>query len=111
MYAQILAAVLLIPLGLSTLMRGSDGLNAGKFGAGEAGTMAVAGAGMILSGIALLIGALVAGALALIALGAATVVWFRQRRRALGRRLQPRDLAGRTVLLSAITLLLIAGWQ
>jgi hypothetical protein len=110
-YAQILAGVLLIPFGLSTLMRGSDGLNRGTFGAGEAGTMAVSGAGMILSGIALFLGALAAGVLALIALAAATVVWLRQRQRALGRRLRPADVAGRAVLTGGIVLLLIAGWQ
>jgi hypothetical protein len=109
MYAQILAAVMLIPLGLSTLMKGSDGLNRGAYGAGEAGTMAISGAGMILAGLALLLGALVAAVLALIALGAATVVWLRQRHRSLGRVPRPSEMAGRAALTGCIVLLLIAG--
>jgi hypothetical protein len=111
MYAQILAAVLLIPLGLSTLMRGSDDLNRGVHGAGEAGTMAISGAGMILAGLALLLGALVAGVLALMALGAATVVWLRQRRRLLGRVPRPSEVAGRAALTGCIVLLLVAGMR
>jgi hypothetical protein len=111
MYAQILAAVLLIPLGLSTLMRGSDDLNRGLHGAGEGGAMALSGAGMILAGLALLLGALVAGVLALVALGTATVVWIRQRRRALGRTPRPSEMAGRAALTGCIVLLLIAGFR
>src|SRR5581483_10344748 len=109
MYAQILAAVLLIPLGLSTLMRGSDGLNRGAFGAGEAGTMAISGAGMILAGLALLLGAIAAAVLALLALGAASTVWLRQRRRLLGRVPGPSEMAGRVALTGAIVALLFAG--
>ncbi len=111
MFLQILAGLVLIPLGLSTLMRGSDGLNAGRFGAGEGGTMAVSGAGMVLAGVALLLGVLVAGALAFIALTASTTVWLRQRRRALGRRLRPGDVAGRAAWLGAVALLIVAGWR
>lgn len=110
MFLQIVAGLLLIPFGLSTLMRGSDGLNAGRFGAGEAGTMAIAGAGMVLAGVGLLIGLLVGGAFALIALGAATAVWLRQRRRALGRRLRTGDVIGRAAWLGAVVALIVAGW-
>lgn len=110
MYAQILAAALLIPSGLSTLMRGSDGLNAGRFGVGEAGTLAVAGAGMVLSGLALLMGVAMAGAPALAALMAATVVWARQRHRALGR-LRPGDCVGQAVWVGTVVLLIAAGWR
>lgn len=111
MLAHLLAGLLLIPFGLSTLMRGSDGLNAGKFGAGEAGTMAVSGAGMVLSGVALLLGLLAAGALALLALAASTAVWLRQRRRLLGGRLHPRHIAGRGAWVAMIVFLIVAGWR
>ena len=111
MYSHILVAVLLIPVGLGTMMRGSDGLNAGRFGAGEAGVMTVAGVGMVLSGLALLMGALVAGVLALLALAVGTAVWVRQRRRVLGGRLRPADLAGRAAFLAVVTLLIVAGWR
>lgn len=110
MYAQILAAFLLIPFGLATLMRGSDALNAGTSGAGEAGVMALSGAAMILSGVALLLGAVPAGALALMALSTATIVWARQRRRIMGAILLS-ELRGRAALLSAITVLIVAGWR
>lgn len=109
MYTQILAAVLLIPLGLSTLMRGSDGLHRGAHGAGEAGTMAVSGAGMILAGVGLLLGLLATGVLALLALGAATVVWLRQRWRSPGR-FTGTDVIGRAALTGGIVLLIVASW-
>lgn len=111
MYAQILAAIVLIPFGLNTLMRGSDGLNRGHHGSGEAGTMALSGAGMILSGVALLLGALVAGVLAELALLAATIVWVRQRRRALGRLPNLSDSVGRLFAIASITALIVLGWQ
>src|SRR6266508_4018366 len=111
MFAQVLAGLLLIPIGLSTLMRGSDGMNAGRHGAGEGGIMALSGAGMVLAGVALLLGVLVAGALAIIALVPATAVWIRQRRRSLGRRLRATDLAGRAAWLGVIVALVIAGWR
>ena len=110
MYAQILTAVLLIPFGLSTLQRGSEGLNKGRFGAGEAGAMALAGVVMILSGLALLMGAIAAGVPALAALLAATLVWARQRVRARGR-LEPGELAGRAAWIGVIALLIVAGWR
>lgn len=110
MYANILAAVLLIPFGLNTLMRGSDGLNAGQHGAGEAAVMSISGAGMILTGVALLMGALVAGFLAMIALVAATVVWLRQRRRALGG-FRPGMLIGRLTWIGSIVGLILLGWR
>ena len=111
MYTQILAGLMLIPFGLSTLMRGSDGLNAGKFGAGEAGTMAVSGAGMILSGVGLLLGIVAAGLPALGALAAGNVVWVRQRRRSLGRLPRVGELGGRAVLVGAVVLLIVLDWR
>ncbi|MBI2760550.1 MAG: hypothetical protein HYX51_03885 [Chloroflexi bacterium] len=110
MYAQILAALMLIPFGLSTLMRGSDGLNAGTFGVGEAGVMSLTGAGLILSGVALLMGAAAAGGLALIGLCIITVLWVRQRLRVMGT-IRSGELAGRATLVCAITLLIFAGWR
>lgn len=110
MLAQLLAGIILIPVGLRSVMRGSDGLNSGEFSAGEAGVMAIAGGGMVLSGVALLIGLLLAGALALLALAASTVVWIRQRRRSLGR-LRPGDLVGQSVLVGVVFLLVVAGWR
>jgi hypothetical protein len=90
-------------------MRGSDELYRGMVGAGEAGTMAIAGVGMMLSGLALLLGALMAGVLALLALGVASVVWVRQRRRALGRLPYPSELAGRAALTVYLVIVLLAG--
>lgn len=111
MYTQILAGLFLIPLGMSTMMRGSDGLNHGAYGAGEAGTMAISGAGMVLAGVGLLLGLVVASVPALAALIAATVIWLRQRRRALGHMPRLTDMAGRAIWTSAIVALIVVGWQ
>jgi hypothetical protein len=110
MYAQIAVAVLLIPYGLSGLMRANDALTAGRMGAGEAGTLSVAGMVMILSGLALLVGVLVAGVPALAALGASTVVWVRQRRRSLPR-LGVGELAARLAVVGLIAAMILITWR
>ena len=109
--AHMMAALLLIPFGLRTLMRGNEGLNTGRFGAGEAGVMSISGAAMILAGIALLVGVIAAGMMALAALLAATAVGLRQQQRTLGRRPRPGDMAGRVIWVSVIVLFIFLGWR
>ncbi len=111
MYAQILAGLLLVPFGLWTLMRGSDGLNVGAMGPGEAGTLAISGAIMVLSGVGLMLGLVVVGVSALAAMVAASAVWLRQRSRALGRRPRPSEMAGRALWACAIVALIFMGWR
>jgi hypothetical protein len=110
MYAQILAAIVFIPLGLSTLMRGSDGLNAGRYGTGEAAALALAGAVMILSGLALLLGIAAAGAVAVGAMAVAAFVTLRRQTRVAG---PPtgRQLAGRFGWMAALAAVVVLGWR
>ncbi len=107
---ELLAAVILIPFGLFTMMRGSEALNDGRLGPVEGGVAVLSGATMVLGGVALLLGLIVAGVIAVAAMGASTVVWVRQRRRAFGPAgLTPAAVTGRAATLALIAALLVAG--
>lgn len=110
LFAQLLAGILLIPFGLHSLQRGSDGMNAGLHGSGEGAVMAISGLAMILSGLAMLLGATAGGVLAIVALLLVTIVWARQRRRTAAG-VRPRELAARLGIFCTITLLIFAAWR
>jgi hypothetical protein len=105
---QVLAAFIAIPYGLSVLMRGSDGLNKGRYGRAEAGVLAAVGGLLILTSLAMLLGLRYAGFLAVIALVAGLATNIRRRRIDLGR-LTAGDVAGQASLTLLLTVLILAG--
>ncbi len=105
---QVLAAFIAIPYGLSVLMRGSDGLNRGRYTRRQAGLLAGIGGALILTSLAMLMGLRYAGLLTAIALlvGAAVNLRWQYRTRGF---LTPADLAAKVALAAFLILLIIAG--
>jgi hypothetical protein len=104
---QVLAAFIAIPYGLSLLMRGSDGLNRGTYSSGEAGLLAGVGGALILTSLAMLLGASYAGILTAIAL--VVGLWVVLRRKLFERgRLTASDVTGPGVLALFLIALIFA---
>ena len=76
MYAHLLAALILIPSGYSSLVRGNEALHRGRIGPGRAAVLSLCGGVMILAAAGLLLGGAFLGVLALIALALAG--WLRR---------------------------------
>lgn len=106
--AQVLAAFIAIPYGLSVLMRGSDGLNRGTHSAREAGVLAGIGGALILTSLAMLMGFRYAGFLTAIALIVGVVANLARRRRTHGR-LSVGNIAGSSLLALFLIGLILAG--
>jgi uncharacterized membrane protein YfcA len=106
---QILAAFIAIPYGLSVLMRGSDGLNRGRYTAGEAGMLAGIGGALILTSLAMLMGARYAGLLTMIALLVGVANALHHHRREHGR-ISAGAILGRSVLPGFLSVLILAGF-
>jgi hypothetical protein len=106
--AQVLAAFIAIPYGLSVLMRGSDGLNRGTHSPREAGLLAGVGGALILTSLAMLMGFRYAGFLTAIALSVGVAANLARRRRTRGR-LTFADCAGGSILALFLIMLILAG--
>jgi hypothetical protein len=106
---QVLAAFIAIPYGLSVLMRGSDGLNRGTHSYREATTLAAAGALLILSSLAMLMGVREAGVLTVGALLAGVAVALLRNRRLTGV-LAPGSVLSQALLGALLTMLIAAGF-
>lgn len=105
---HVLAAFIAIPYGLGVLMRGSDGLNKGRYTAAEAGLLAGTGGALILTALAMLIGFRYAGFLVIAALLSAMLLGLREKKRTRGW-LYAGDLLPSGALTGFLTLLIIAG--
>jgi len=105
---QVLAAFIAIPYGLSVLMRGSDGLNRGTYTSREAGLLAATGGALILTSLAMLMGARYVGVLTSVALLIAVALTLRRRYVDRGY-LTPQDVAARGLLTGLLIALILAG--
>lgn len=105
---HVLAAFITIPYGLSVLMRGSDGLNRGRYTTGEAGMLAGTGGALILTALAMLIGFRYAGFLTAIALVVGAWLSLREKHRRRGV-LYASDFLASGGLAAFLILLILAG--
>jgi hypothetical protein len=105
---QVLAAFIAIPYGLSVLMRGSDGLNRGTYTSSEAGLLAGIGGALILTSLAMLMGARYAGVLTVVALAAGVFINLQQQHRRRGF-ITGGDVATKLMLPTFLTMLIAAG--
>lgn len=104
---QVLAAFLVIPYGLSVLMRGSDGLNRGRYTRREAGVMAGLGGGLILASLVMLMGLRYAGILVAAGLLLSAALALRQSYQRTGF-VRPGELAGRGLFAAFLIVLIVA---
>lgn len=105
---QVLAAFIAIPYGLAVLMRGSDGLNRGRYTAGHAGLLAGVGGALILTSLVMLLGFRYAGFLTILALLTGALLGLRERRRERGT-ITAGDVVTKGMLAAFLTLLIVAG--
>ena len=105
---QVLAAFIAIPYGLGMLMRGSDGLNRGRYTSREAGLLAGIGGALILTSLAMLMGARYAGFLTVAALLAGVVNALNRCRFEHGR-ITAGDVVRSSLPASFLTALIVAG--
>lgn len=105
---QVLAAFITIPYGLGLLMRGSDGLNRGRYTPRQAGLLAGTGGALILTSLAMLMGARYAGVLVVFTLlvGVTTAL---HRRRAEQGTLTFASILGALLFPAFLTALILAG--
>ena len=105
---QVLAAFIAIPYGLSLLMRGSDGLNRGRYTTRQAGLLAGTGGALILTSLAMLMGARYAGVLVVLVLAIGLVTTLRRRHAEQGQ-VSPGAVFGAAILPAFLTALILAG--
>lgn len=105
---QVLAAFIAIPYGLGVLMRGSDGLNRGRYTSRQAGMLAGVGGALILTSLLMLLGFRYAGFLAILALLAGSLLNLREQRRTRGP-LTLGDVAAKGALAAFLSILILAG--
>lgn len=105
---QVLAAFIAIPYGLSLLMRGSDGLNRGRYTPRQAGLLAGTGGALILTSLAMLMGARYAGVLVVMVLAIGLFTTLHRRRVEQGQ-ISPGAILSAALLPAFLTVLIVAG--